>query len=159
LQREGRSYSALQDVMSFLLRAAMTLRTDAERGAGFRTPWALGPRDHTRTWECSDKNVIVPCSERVGFDQNASQRHPGKSLKNRVESRIFTTGQKTLCDLQNRRAASPMLPMCSTEASLIPTRASLRFEKAVQLAFGARHPAVCLFHRHVFVSIRKKSIP
>ena len=33
----------------------------------------------------SDKNVIVPCSKRVNWDQNGSKRQPGKSLKNQVE--------------------------------------------------------------------------
>jgi len=38
-----------------------------------------------RPVDCCDKNVIVPCSERVKFDQNASECIPGKRLKNQVE--------------------------------------------------------------------------
>lgn len=34
---------------------------------------------------CCDKNVIVPCSEPVKIDQNASERRSGKRLKNQVE--------------------------------------------------------------------------
>ena len=34
---------------------------------------------------CRDKNVIVPWSERVNLDQNASEPVPGKRLKNEVE--------------------------------------------------------------------------
>jgi hypothetical protein len=32
-----------------------------------------------------DKNVIVPCSEGVNWDQNGSKRLPGESWKNQVE--------------------------------------------------------------------------
>jgi hypothetical protein len=32
-----------------------------------------------------DKNVIVPCSERLNFDQNASECFLGKRLKNQVQ--------------------------------------------------------------------------
>jgi hypothetical protein len=38
-----------------------------------------------RLVECCDKNVIVPCSERVNFDQNASECISGKRLTNQVE--------------------------------------------------------------------------
>ena len=34
---------------------------------------------------CCDKNVIVPCSERVYSDQNGSGLSSGKRLKNHVE--------------------------------------------------------------------------
>jgi hypothetical protein len=37
------------------------------------------------TWDCCDKNVIVPCSERLRVDQNGSERISGKRLKNQVE--------------------------------------------------------------------------
>ena len=49
--------------------------------------------------------MIVPCSEQVRVDQNASANVSGKQLKNQIEYRIFITSQNTLCDLQNRRAA------------------------------------------------------
>jgi hypothetical protein len=51
---------------------------------------------------CRDENVIVPCSEQVKVDQNASELFSGKRLKNQVEYRIFITDQNTLGDLQNR---------------------------------------------------------
>jgi hypothetical protein len=34
---------------------------------------------------CCDKNVIVPCSERVRVEQNGSERISGNWLKNQVE--------------------------------------------------------------------------
>ncbi len=54
---------------------------------------------------CRDKNVIVPRSEAVSVDHNASEGLSGKRLKNQVKWRIFITGQNTHGDLQNRRAA------------------------------------------------------
>jgi hypothetical protein len=52
-----------------------------------------------------DKNVIVPCSESIVIDKNASGRASGKRLKNQVEWKIFIMRRNTLGDLQNRRAA------------------------------------------------------
>ena len=34
---------------------------------------------------CCDKNVMVPCSERVRVDQNASKLSSGKRLKNHIQ--------------------------------------------------------------------------
>src|SRR5260370_14066875 len=48
-----------------------------------------------------DKNVTVPCSERLEVEHNGSERISGKRFKNQVERR-FITRQNTLGDLQDR---------------------------------------------------------
>jgi hypothetical protein len=43
------------------------------------TLWLLGFRTYC------DKNVIVPCSERVNVDQEAAELSSGRRLKNQIE--------------------------------------------------------------------------